>query len=266
MKNFNFILENSYLIETKELFLYQENDKLFAIIVREHFESTLLQEFLHRKSKNRFYSSKNLAFLIKCVFEGLIFLYKNAIIHGNLELNNIVFTDKGYLKIKGWYLENKPNFSSFIIDAGLMLLDCAKLEFIYEFNENIVEISKEFLDINYPGLSQFLLFLLKIDLKKIDIKSLQKEMEKAYFTLQYKDLDFSRYQTEKQKMFWINYGDNSLISADISSQKHHPLKVLDSQQQPYVFSTFNTFTYDLNENLYVTGNQKYFEFFHLIFH
>ena len=257
MKNLGFFLENSYLIETKELFLHQENGKLFAILVREYFESTLLQEFLQRKTKNRFYSSKNLAFLLKCVFKGLIFLLENSIIHGNLELNNVVFTDKGYVKIKGWYLEKKPNFSSFINDAGLLLLDLAKLEFCYEFNENIVENSKEFLDINYPGLSRFLMFLVKNEMKNVDfLKLLQKEMEKAYFKLQYKDLDFSRYQTEKQKVFWINYGDNSLMWADISSQKHHPVKVIDSQQQPYVFSTFNTFTFDLNENLYITGQQK----------
>ena len=257
-KNFLFILDNSYVLETYDLFLIEENGVLFAIIIREHFERCLLEEFLHRKTKGKYYSAKNLAFLLKCLFKGLVYLNRKKITHGNLDLSNIVITDKGFIKIKGWYYENKQNFASDLKDLAMVLLDLARLELNYEFNEKTLMNAKEFLEINYPGLHDFLGFLLENEKKNIDFKELEVILKKTYFQLMYKDFEFSKYLTEKQRLFWINYGSNSIISAEISSQNHQLVKVLDSQQKPYVFSTFNSFAFDLNEKLYITGNKRYF--------
>ena len=255
-KGFFFILENSYLLGIKELFLHKENDKLYVIFIREHFDLTLMQEFLYRKSKKKYYTAKNLAFLMKCIFKGVIFLIESGVKHGNIDFSNIVFTDKGFLKIKGWYLENRNNFVSDILDTGLLLLECATLDILYEFNEFKIENNKDFLEINYPGLYKFLLFLVKQDMNKIDIETLAKEIKKTYIRLEYKDFDISKYQTERQKMFWINYGDNSIITADVGSQNHQVYKIENEEKQAYVFSTFNSFVYDQNNDLYVTGHQK----------
>lgn len=263
-KNFFFILENSYLIEMKEVFLHEENGRFFAIIIREYYESTLLQEFLHRKTKQKYFSSKNLAFLLKCLLKGVIFLGMKGVEHGNIDLSNVVFTDKGFVKIKGWYLENKQTFTSDLFDVGMLILECATLEILYEFSEENLEKSKDFLEINYPGLYNFLSFLLKNKGKEnqeLSLKQLEKELGKTYYRMQYKDLDIGKYQTEKQKMFWINYGDNSIISADITTQKHQVHRIVDEKLQPYILSTSNCLTFDNNEHLYLTGNQRFLKEF-----
>ena len=260
LQNFLFILDNSYVLESYELFLIEESGTLFATIVREYFERTLQEEFLKRKAKAKFYSAKNLAFLMKCMFKGLAYLITKKITHGNLDLSNIVITEKGFIKVKGWYLENKANHTSDLWDFGLMLLDLSKLEFHYEFNETTLNSAKGFLDINYPGLTELLGFLLERGDKIVEIGEVAKMVNKAYFHLMYKDFDFTKYLTEKQRLLWINYGSNSIISTEISLQNHQVIKVLDPQNQPYVFSTFNSFAFDSGEKLYITGNKRYFVF------
>ena len=242
------------------MFLIEESGTLFATIVREYFERTLQEEFLKRKAKAKFYSAKNLAFLMKCMFKGLAYLITKKITHGNLDLSNIVITEKGFIKVKGWYLENKANHTSDLWDFGLMLLDLSKLEFHYEFNETTLNSAKGFLDINYPGLTELLGFLLERGDKIVEIGEVAKMVNKAYFHLMYKDFDFTKYLTEKQRLLWINYGSNSIISTEISLQNHQVIKVLDPQNQPYVFSTFNSFAFDSGEKLYITGNKRYFVF------
>jgi len=58
---------------------------------------------LERVRLNRRFKAKELGFLIKVIFKGLIVLMGHSLSHGNLTPFNICFMGEGHTKIGGWY-------------------------------------------------------------------------------------------------------------------------------------------------------------------
>lgn len=73
--------------------------------------------------------------------------------HGNLSTNSLCFTKSGVIKISGWYVANRKNFSTDIDDAVKVLYCLATLQRISEVEE------MDFADptiLAYEGLSDFM--------------------------------------------------------------------------------------------------------------
>lgn len=95
--------------------------------VNEEISTTLDSEVENRKLYKNPFEAKELALIVKIIFKALKELKDNHMEHGNLSTNSLCFTKAGIIKISGWYVANRKNFSTDIDDAVKVLYCLATL-------------------------------------------------------------------------------------------------------------------------------------------
>lgn len=192
--------------------------------------------------------------MIKCLFKGIKYLNSKSVQDGNISLGHILLTEEGQLKIKGWYFNNKTNFESDFIDGGHVIFQAALLLEDAEFNFKTLEKYRDQIH-PYNGLFDFLYWILKS--KVLEETTIIKRIKDINLKLQYQNLQSEiKSNNGKKSIFWVNYGDNSLICSDEAGEKIYTLNVFEENKEPYFFSSFNSFAYDHVSVMYITGKER----------
>jgi hypothetical protein len=100
------------------------------------------KEIENRRSSSNYFLPKELALLIKIIFKGIHLIKSANLDHGNLSPSSLSFTKKGLIKISGWYVSNRSQFSSDILDAVKVIFCLATLsafDRITNFNQQVIE-------------------------------------------------------------------------------------------------------------------------------
>lgn len=188
------------------------------------------------------------------MFKGIHYLNIKSVQDGNISLSQILLTEEGQVKIKGWYFDNKKNFESDFLDGGQVIFQSALLLEDVEFNFKTLEKHREQI-YPYNGLFDFLQWILKS--KVIEEETFMKRIKDINLKLQYQNLQSEiKPNNNKKNIFWVNYGDNSLICSDEVGEKIYTLNVFEENKEPYLFSSFNSFAYDNVSVMYITGKER----------
>ncbi|KAL4435095.1 hypothetical protein ABPG74_003588 [Tetrahymena malaccensis] len=255
--------QSKYLIQIKQCFLMQDDNTgaLFVNIIEEDSEWSLLDELNKRIKEQNYFKSQELGTILKAIFKAVISLQTIELVHGNVSPRLIYFTGKGYLRLAGWYLENRETFQNDFIDACTLIYQLATLE----YDENLVLTSSHIQENQeklkmYPGLSSFLInnMLILQDGDNLKLDQISEDIKEVYQSLQVSYIKNNKdtLSSDNKRIFWIGYNTNYLISCHYEELTFCKNEVVYLNNTQYKFSKHNMFTFDHERMIYMTGSQK----------
>ncbi|KRX00902.1 Protein kinase-like domain [Pseudocohnilembus persalinus] len=261
IKLFDKKVNSKYLITSKECFISQKQGKYYVNIVEEPKVSDLETEIKDRKKGKNYFQPKEIAYILKRLFKGILFLQRAHIKHGNIFPYQLNFVQNGNLKLGGWYQENRKEFNSDFEDGCLVLLSCMTLE-IYDSPISLqkLETFKPQIMEKYPGIYSFIKQIIQKP-KAVSTSFVKKEIKSLYTLLQRENLDRIKLNSQNNHIFWIGYGSNFIISKEILQDKEQEggfstSEVIQGKNDLYKFSKYNMFTFDAINTMYMVGAIK----------
>lgn len=255
MRAFQAKLASKYLLRAHECFLLQQEGQLYFNVVEECGEMSLEHEILQRQAKARLFAPKQVAFLLRVVFKGVIVLNRNGITHGNLFPSKVLFLENGFTKLSTWYSFNRDDWENDFVDACSTVFQCVTLTLFSDaFTLDRLRAHQQNFAA-YPGLFDFLEQVM-VEWKEdhaVNVEQLKPRLRQLYRILQRENVALDTFQTQYSKAFWIGYQNSFIVVATADSQLFKKVDVLYPDESKMKFSKYNMFAYDGAKTLYMTG-------------
>ncbi|CAD8174150.1 unnamed protein product [Paramecium pentaurelia] len=253
---FNKKIQSEILLTPIEYFACsEEKNSFYMYYVNEEISTTLDSEVENRKLYKNPFEAKELALIVKIIFKALKELKDNHMEHGNLSTNSLCFTKAGIIKISGWYVANRKNFSTDIDDAVKVLYCLATLQRIQDIDT--MDFSDPAITV-YDGLSEFLKATYKLPKKTPYLNILNSALTLSK-QLTAQNVDFNDMQSKAQAILWVGYGQNYIIITPLENMKDPrfmKVSILKPNQTNFKISKHCMFTFNFIDIIYISGAIK----------